>query len=222
MHGRDVGFFLFTLPFELVLSALLLWLIAVTFAVVALVHVATGDLRVRPLRASLGVQVHLALLGSLFLLAVSRRLFLERYLLELRPGDAQGSSFAGADYVDVHVRTPVLSTLVVATVLLALVTPAVPLALRRTWPRRTRRIAMGIALLSTAAVAFALTLLPTLVQRFAVEPNLLASEAPYVAQLGRGDPAGDGARPHRRAGLLAAQTRCRPRRSGPWTITSDR
>ncbi len=44
IHGKDVGFFVFTLPFELMVSGLLLWLVAVATCYVALVYVHRGAL----------------------------------------------------------------------------------------------------------------------------------------------------------------------------------
>src|SRR4051812_2013795 len=107
MSGKDVGFYVFSLPFQLVVAKLLLGLIAVALASVALVYRARGALTLRPLRATYEAQAHLAVIAAAFLLVVAWRLRLERYVLELgQPSSTGSDSFAGAGYVDVHVRSP--------------------------------------------------------------------------------------------------------------------
>ena len=181
VHGKDIGFFVFTLPLELLVAGLLLWLLAVTAGCVALVHVARGTLRLRPRHADFEAQLHLAVLGGLFLLVVAWRLHLQEYLLELRqPGAEGGQPFAGAAYVDVHVRTPVLAGLAAIAVILAMVCVATPLLARRGGIRRIRPV-LGIAGVVVAIAALiAVALLPALIQRYVVDPNPLASETPYL------------------------------------------
>ncbi len=181
VHGKDVGYFVFTLPFEVLVSETLLWLVAVTFGCVLAVHAVKRTVDVRPLRASFAARVHLALLLAAFLLVVGWRLSLERYLLELhQPGVGGSQPFAGVGYVDVHVRMPVLSSLAVAAVVLAILCAAAPWLARWPWVRRARKLVVIGGLVAAAGVVLSLTLLPALVQRFVVDPNQLASEAPYL------------------------------------------
>ena len=181
VHGKDVGYFVFTLPFEVLVSEMLLWLVAVTFGCVLAVHAVRGTVGVRPRRASFAAQVHLAFLGAAFLLAAAWRLALERYLLELhQPRGGGDQPFAGVGYVDVHVRTPVLTSLAIAAVVLAFGCAAAPWLARWRWVRRARKLVVIGGLVAAAGVVLALTLLPALVQRWVVDPNQLASEAPYL------------------------------------------
>jgi excisionase family DNA binding protein len=83
MSGKDVGFFVFSLPFQLLLSGLVLWLLAVMAGSAALVYLGRGELTLRPLRATYGAQVHVAVLAAAMLLAVAWRFRLERYGLVL-------------------------------------------------------------------------------------------------------------------------------------------
>ena len=181
VHGRDLGFFVFTLPFAVLVSGLLLWLVAVTAVGVALVHAARGTVGVRPLRATFAAQLHLALLAGVFLLAVAWRLWLEQYLLELRqPGGDGTRSFAGEGYVDVHVRTPGLEVLTVVAVALALVCVAVPIVARWGGARRARRMLVLPAVVVGVVAIVGMAVVPPLVQRFAVDPNQLLSEKPFI------------------------------------------
>ena len=181
VHGKDLGFFVFTLPFEVLVSGVLLWLVAVSAGGVALVHLGRGSLGLRPLRATFPAQLHLAVLAAAFLLAVAWRLRLEQYRLELQQPRLDGSrSFAGADYVDLHVRTPGLAVLAVLAVASACVCVAVPFVVRRTSARRAwRRVVLPAAAIAALAVV-AMAVVPPLVQRFVVDPNQLLSERPFI------------------------------------------
>ncbi len=180
MHGKDVGFFVFSLPFHLQVSVLLLWLLAVTAVAVVLVSRVRGTLHFRPLRASSGVKLHLAVLAAGFLLVVAWRLRLERYLLELgQPSTDDSHSFAGAGYVDVNVRAPELTALSILALVLAAACLAVPLVART---RYARLVGVRAGIVLVIAVGVAGGLAPALVQRYVVDPNPLLSEQPYLAR----------------------------------------
>ena len=181
IYGKDVGFFVFSLPFERMVSGLLLWLIAVAAGIVALVYRARQTVGLRPLRATFEAQVHLASLGAMFLLAVAWRIYLERYMLELRqPSLSDGRSFSGAGYVDVHIRLPGFGILIGLSIALALACVAAPFV-ARAGSARTTALLVGIpAALFVGSVALLWTLIPSLVQRYVVDPNPLVSEQPYL------------------------------------------
>jgi uncharacterized membrane protein (UPF0182 family) len=181
ISGKDVGFFVFSLPFELAVSGLLVWLIAVAAAAVGLVYRSRGALRLRPLRVSYEAQVHLAALAAAFLLAVAWRFRLERYVLELgQPSPGDRDSFAGAGYVDVHVRSPGLTALSIIAVLAALACVAAPRIAHRGHRRAARlSVAVPAAVLVVTLVSVG-SWLPALVQHFAVDPNPLLSEGPFL------------------------------------------
>jgi uncharacterized protein len=181
VHGKDIGFFVFSLPLERTLSELLLWLVAVAACFVVLVYLARGALGFRPLHATFDAQIHLACLGAGILLVVAWRFQLEQYALELgQAGGGSADTFPGAGYVDVHVRVPGLTALSVAAIALAVALVAAPLVARR-WQRRTAVLVAGIpALLLLVGTFLVGGLIPALVQRFAVDPNPVASEYPYV------------------------------------------
>jgi uncharacterized membrane protein (UPF0182 family) len=179
IHGKDVGFFVFTLPFELMVSGLLLWLVAIAACYVMLVYTVRGALGFRPLRASFGAQVHLASLAAIFLLVVAWRFRLQQYTLELGQPSAD-RRFSGAVYVDVHVRLPGLVALMVLAVVLALACVAAPFVAR--WgSRRRATLIVGVpAALLIAGMVLVGALIPAVVQRYVVDPNPLLSEKPYL------------------------------------------
>jgi uncharacterized membrane protein (UPF0182 family) len=179
--GKDAGFFVFSLPFELAVSTSALWLVVAAAAAVGLVYRAHGALRLRPLRVSYEAQVHLAALAAAFLLVVAWRFRLERYVLELgQPPPRDRNAFAGADYVDVHVRSPGLAALSIIAVVAALACVAAPRIAQRGHRRAARlSVAVPAAVLLVTLVSFG-SWLPALVQHFAVDPNPLLSEGPFL------------------------------------------
>ena len=193
LHDKDIGFFVFTLPLERLLSGMLLWLVAVTLVYVALVHAARGQLTFRPVRVGFWAQVHIACLVAVVLVLVAWRLRLQQYELELgQASTADPQPFAGAGYVDVNVRSPGYALLAVLVLVLAVACAAAPFVARAGRLRSAKlAVAVPAALLGIAAVLVG-GLVPALVQRLVVDPNPLLSEEPYLADSIAGTRAGLG------------------------------
>lgn len=179
LSGRDVGFFVFSLPLERVVVQLLLWLVAATLAAVALVYLARGALTLRPPRATHEARAHLAVLVAALLLVAACAFRLERYVLELGQRNGAGA-VAGARYVDVHVRSPGLAALSALSAAAALACLAAPHIVRCGHRRLARRLLLvpGAGLLVT--LVSVMSWLPSLVQRFTVDPSPLLTERPYI------------------------------------------
>ncbi|GAA1476539.1 hypothetical protein GCM10009623_09850 [Nocardioides aestuarii] len=180
VHGQDVAFFVFTLPLLLEVVQLVLSLVVVTTLLSVVVRVATGSVTLRPLRARTAARGHLGLLAGLFLLATSWRLHLETYLLELSQPTPGGRTFAGANYVDLAVRDPVIEVLVVLTAALGVLLLLTPVVRIRVRPR-ARPWLGAVAGVVVAITALATTVLPAVVQRYVVDPNPLLSEQQHLA-----------------------------------------
>ena len=181
IHGKDVGYFVFSLPLELLTSSMLMGLVAVSASAVAVVNLVRGTLGVRPLHATWATQCHLATLAAVFLVVVAWRLRLEQYRLELgQPAPGDRGAFAGAGYVDVHVRSPGLVLAALLVLVLAIACLVGPILARAGRPRRAVALVAvpGLVLATTAILAGAVV--PALVQRLVVEPNPLLSEEPFV------------------------------------------
>jgi hypothetical protein len=181
LHGKDVGFFVFTLPFERVVVQYLFLVVAAAAAAAAFVYWGRGSVEIRPLRVSREAQVHAAVLGAAFLLILAWRLRLEQYSLELgQPSPKDSSSFAGANYVDARVRTPGFAALSIFAVVLAFVCVAVPSAAQNWFGRRPTFILGALVALFGIGLVVVSAWLPALVQRYAVDPNPLLSERPFL------------------------------------------
>ncbi|MCB0210960.1 MAG: UPF0182 family protein [Anaerolineae bacterium] len=171
IFNRDVSFYVFSLPvFRFVQSwlvvALFLSLIG-TVAIYALAqqnNLAEGRVIVLP-----HVQLHLSVIGALIFLTFAFDHWLDLY--DLMYSD-RGVAF-GASYTDVNVSMPALWTMVVV----ALATAAV--LLLNTLIRRPAISLMAVfvwVLVGVIGSGF----IPGIIQRYIVEPNELAREAPFI------------------------------------------
>ncbi|MBE3574077.1 MAG: UPF0182 family protein [Firmicutes bacterium] len=169
----DVGYYMFRYPFYRYLYQMGMTILVVTAIVVALVYIGSGALRWGPGRQWLRspAQFHLAFLVALIFLWRAWGYRLDMYGLLFSP---RGVVF-GPGYTDIHANLPalqVLQVIAVGTGVLVLVAVAL---------RRARLTLVGVGLLIAASLVLG-QIYPGLVQRFSVEPNELAREAPYISQ----------------------------------------
>lgn len=172
IFGRDVSFYIFTLPvmsllFQYIMAGLVLAGIGVL-----LIYTLTGDLSfdVRRVRLTSRARAHISVLTAGVFAAKSLGYVITLYRLNYSP---RGQVF-GAAYTDVNAEAIALRMLIWIALGLA------GLLLANLRLRRTNLIVAGVALL--VAVSFILgTLYPTFVQQFTVEPDELNRESPYIA-----------------------------------------
>ncbi|MEX0891469.1 MAG: UPF0182 family protein [Gemmatimonadota bacterium] len=172
LFGRDISFFVFTLPILTAAAAYLLLILAWSAALVAAGYVIVGGLRWRANRLEMdrGAREHFAWLGAGLLVLVAARWWIARYLVLL-----DGSGFGGGvGYTDVHARLPGYAALA----LLALLTGGLLVHAARSG-RRWVALGAGAGLVLGAVLIGGVW--PTFVERFQVEPNQLVREAPFVA-----------------------------------------
>jgi uncharacterized protein len=169
--GRDIGFYIFTLPLlELVHGQAFVALLLTTAGVVA-AHVVGGNLSLDTLR---GISVapsarrHLAFLAAALLLVLAFGAWLQVPQLLARPS---GVVF-GASYVDVHARIPALRLLMVIALAGAALAAWQAFALRF-WP-----IAAAVAMYIVVAVGG--SVYASIIQRFVVGPNEQVRETPFI------------------------------------------
>jgi len=168
--GRDVGFFVFTLPLLEELRDLFMLVLFFTAALTAAVYWARGALDVResPPHVSPQCAAHLSVLAGVFFIERALNYWIERYELTLH---TNGVVF-GLRYVDHVLWQPGLWLLVA----LALVAAAICFANLRD---------RGLRLPVTAAVivfgpAVLLSLLQPVIERLRVKPDELRIEQPYI------------------------------------------
>ena len=173
LFHKDVGFFVFSLPLYENVARWLIMTTAIALACAFATHAATGAIRTKPapISATRAAHAHVLGLGALLLALVAWQHRLSQFALELpRPGE----TVPGAGYTAVHIELAWLQVLVVVT--LAAAAMLAFAAVRRSWSVPAVAVAMiAVAELVNPAV------LPSVVQRFVVEPQTLSRERPYLA-----------------------------------------
>lgn len=169
VFGKDIGFYLFSLPAYVALTNGLLLLLVFSAAIAAVVYWAQGDIEFEPPRLSPAAVAHASALLGLFFIVKAGSYALDRF--QLLYGD--NGVVVGAGYTDVHVRLPVL-WLLIALAVVAAVISSVNLG-RRTW----RLPAVALVLLFGASFVF-YGLVPAFFQRLYVKPSELELETPYI------------------------------------------
>ena len=170
--GRDIGFYVFTLPFLEMLQGLVYFVVFLMAAVALAAYVFGEEVG---LDAARGVFVsrratrHLGLLAAVMLLVLAFGAWLQiPQLLTTSSGVV-----TGATYSDVHARMPALWVLVVAALLSAALAVWQALTVGRLWPIAA---AAGLYfLVSIGGSAYA-----AIIQRFVVAPNEQVRETPFI------------------------------------------
>ncbi len=169
--GRDLGFYVFTLPALRIVADWLLGILIVTTVVTMIVHVLDGA--IQPWARFKGfaphVKAHLSVLLGLIVASKAFDYYLDIYELNFSPR----GQVAGASYTDVHAQMPALRILIGIAVLSA----AILVYNLRTKGWRLPLIALGVWVGASFLVG---TIYPAAVQQFRVAPNEIASEAPYI------------------------------------------
>jgi uncharacterized membrane protein (UPF0182 family) len=169
--GRDVGFYVFKLPF---LSFVVDWLFAsllIVVIVTAVAHYLNGGIRVQPPgpRVTSQVKAHLSVLLAVLAVVKAVDYWLQRFELTT----SGRGTVDGATYTDVKAQLPALNLLVLISVAAAAL--FVVNIFRRGWVLPA--VAMGLWAFVAIVVG---GIYPQWVQRFQVQPNELARERPYI------------------------------------------
>ncbi|MEW2394755.1 UPF0182 family protein [Streptomyces sp. NPDC046862] len=172
----DVAFYAFDLPWYRFLlgfgfAAAILSLIAA-----ALTHYLYGGLRITSpgARATAAATGHLSVLLGIFVALKAVAYWLDRYGLAVKSSDFKATgNWTGLRYVDANAYLPAKTILFCIAVICALLFFAT--LWRRTWQLPV--IGFGLMVLSAILIG---GLYPAIVQKFQVQPNEQAKEAPYV------------------------------------------
>ncbi len=172
VFGRDIGYYIFTLPLVSTVLSFVVGLIFLALLLTVPLYLLRRDVVVIRRRVTIepSAQWHLAMLTAALLLATSARVFFVDLpsLLYSTTGPLVGASFT-----DLNVQVPMLRV----AGLVALVGAGLTL-----WGARTRRLVRNVVV--AAALYFGVLVIgsatTTLVQRLVVIPNELAKETPQL------------------------------------------
>jgi uncharacterized membrane protein (UPF0182 family) len=168
---RDVGFYLFTLPFYNFFQG---WYLSTLFLVamgVGLSYYLDQAIGVQENRLYIypRVKSHLGALGGLFSLGIGWTYWLKLYgLMYSRSGVAYGAS-----YSDVYAQIPAYWVLMILALLMAVFLFLMPVIKRWRW------VLYAIGAYLVVAIGFS-WIYPRIIQQYVVKPNELVKETPYI------------------------------------------
>jgi uncharacterized membrane protein (UPF0182 family) len=171
IFGKDISFYIFTLPVLEIVFSLAFLIFIISFIVAALNYFLKGSivLSQRGIISERAASTHLSVIGSILFLVIACRVYTEMHAILY----SSGGLIAGATYSDIHAVIPFMKIQLLAAVAAAAVI-VVNVVVRR-----------KILVISSIAVYFAIsfigsTLYPSVLQKFVVAPNELVKETPYI------------------------------------------
>jgi uncharacterized membrane protein (UPF0182 family) len=172
----DVAFYAFDLPWYRFLLGFGFAAVVLSLIAAALTHYLYGGLRITSpgARATAAATGHLSVLLGLFVALKAVAYWLDRYGLAVKSSDFKATdNWTGLRYVDANAYLPAKTILFCIAVICALLFFAT--LWRRTWQLPV--IGFGLMVLSAILIG---GLYPAIVQKFQVQPNEQAKEAPYI------------------------------------------
>ncbi len=169
--GKDIGFYVFDLPWLHYLVDFTMAVTVVALLAAAIVHYLYGGIRLQTShdRLSGAAQAQLSVLLGVFVLAKAADYYLDRFDLVTR----SGGLITGMTYTDDHAVLPAKNILMGIAVICAV------LFFLNVWRRTWLLPSVGLALLALSAVLLGL-IWPGIVQQFQVKPSEADKEAPYI------------------------------------------
>jgi uncharacterized protein len=171
LFNRDVGFYVFELPFQRAVFGWLFTTLVLTTLLVAAGHYILGGIRpqAETNRIAAQAQSHLSILLGLIVALKAWGYWLDKYQLLFSPRGV----VAGASYTDVKAQLPALEVLFWVALICA--------AMFFWGARRGGLFLPLISIVLLAGVSLIMGgIVPAVFQRFRVEPQELARERPYI------------------------------------------
>lgn len=172
----DVSFYAFDLPWYRFMLAFGFAAAVLSLIAAAVTHYLYGGLRVTSpgARATAAATGHLSVLLGVFVSFKAVAYWLDRYGLAVKSSDFKAAgNWTGLRYVDANAYLPAKTILFCIAVICAVLFFAT--LWRRTW--QLPMIGFGLMVLSAILIG---GLYPGIVQKFQVQPNEQAKEAPYI------------------------------------------
>jgi hypothetical protein len=173
IFNRDIGFYVFSLPFLNFLREMGMVLVILTLIVTGVIYtIASGISSLNDMKFKLSGRAkgHLTILLILFLLLKALGYRLSMYNLLFSP---RGVVF-GAGYTDIHANLLGLKILFVIALLIAV------LLFVNLFKKSYKILIWGLGFWLIASFIFG-TVYPGLIQRFEVEPNEISKESKYIS-----------------------------------------
>ncbi|WP_435974137.1 UPF0182 family membrane protein [Streptomyces sp. Qhu_M48] len=174
--GLDVSFYAFDLPWYRFLLAFGFAAAVLSLIAAALTHYLYGGLRITSpgARATAAATGHLSVLLGVFVSLKAVAYWLDRYGLAVKSSDFKATgNWTGLRYVDANAYLPA------KTILFCIAAICAVLFFATLWRRTWQLPVIGFGLMVLSAILIG-GLYPAIVQKFQVQPNEQAKEAPYI------------------------------------------
>ncbi|WP_051796822.1 UPF0182 family protein [Streptomyces sp. NRRL S-87] len=174
--GLDVSFYAFELPWYRFLLGFGFAAVVLSLIAAAIVHYLYGGLRLTSpgARATAAATGHLSVLLGVFVSLKAVAYWLDRYGLAVKSSDFKAAdNWTGLRYVDANAYLPA------KTILFCIAAICAALFFATLWRRTWQLPVIGFGLMVLSAILIG-GLYPAIVQKFQVQPNEQAKEAPYV------------------------------------------
>lgn len=171
LFNKDIGFYVFQLPFFEFLVAWAFGALVLISIVTAFLHYINGSIRLQGTdeRVTAQAKVHMSVLLAGLALVRAANYWLSRFDLTRSTRGVVN----GATYTDVKAQLPALNLMILVSVAVA------ALLLWNVRQRGWRLPVLAVGLWAVVAVA-AGTVYPAIIQRFVVQPNVSTRELPYI------------------------------------------
>ena len=169
--SKDVGFYVFQLPFIQFLISWFFRALIIVAVITAIAHYVNGGIRVQTAgqRVTPQVKVHLSVLLALIALVRAVGYWYDRYGLNF----STRGPVHGASYTDVNAQLPALNLLLLISVLSAV------LLVINIWQRGWVLPVTAVGLWMIVAIVMG-AIYPAIIQRFQAEPEESKKEAVYI------------------------------------------
>ncbi len=171
IFGKDVSFYLFTLPAYEIISATLLLILGVSLVVSALNYILKGALLLtqKGIVSEKAASAHLSILFSLIFLVLAGKAYIGMHAILY----SSHGHVAGATYTDVHAVIPFMK----AKIFVALASAVLLMA--NIFLRRSL-ILIGSVVIFLVISFIGNSVYPAVLHKFVVAPNELVKETPYI------------------------------------------
>ncbi len=169
--GRDIGFYMFSLPFWELIKGFAGFILLASAALAAAVYFVRGGIILTEQGVTVDEKVrrHLAVLVGIFVCVIAAGFYLDSFRLML----SKSGAFSGTGYVDVNSRLLTYRAL-------TFLTPVVGMVLAFGIWKGAWRIMLVPPVIIVALYIIGIRVYPGLLQKFKVAPNELALETPYI------------------------------------------
>ncbi|WP_078500504.1 UPF0182 family membrane protein [Wenjunlia vitaminophila] len=175
---KDVSFYTFDLPWYRFLLSFGFAATVLCLVAAAIVHYLYGGLRITSpgARATAAATSHLSVLLGVFVALKAVAYWLDRYALAVKSSGFKATDgWTGLRYVDANAYLPA------KTILFCIAIVCAGLFFVTLWRRTWSLPVIGFGLMVLSAILIG-GLYPAIVQKFQVQPNEQAKEAPYIAK----------------------------------------